>query len=126
VSVVAYSFLCAWTLCFVGLAPPGGGEVESHTALIAPIPLYRMAKDGENDDKDKGKDAGLRGLALAELVMEIIEKSGFFPALGQCSSTKGVQGLQRQLQACKPSSSQLDVLYNLVSPFLLLAAAEKM
>ena len=83
--------------------------------------------DGEDDDKDKGKDAaGLRGLALAELVMEIIEKAGFFPALGQCNSTKGVQGLQHQLQARKPSSSQLDVLYNLVSPFLLLAAAEKM
>ena len=86
-----------------------------------------MAKEGEEDDKDKGKDAvGLRGLALAETVMEIIEQAGFFPALGEYNTTKGVLGLQRQLQARKPSSSQLDVLDNLVSPFLLLAAAEKM
>ncbi|GAB5031591.1 Hypothetical protein NocV09_00601440 [Nannochloropsis oceanica] len=86
-----------------------------------------MAKESDDDKPDKGKDeAGLCGLVLAEVVMEIIEKADFFPALGQCNASKGIQGLQHQVQARKLSSLRLDVLDNLVSPFLLLAAAEKM
>jgi hypothetical protein len=102
-------------------------EVEYNTKASHPTLLNRMVKESGDDERDKGKDAvGLRGLALVEVVMEIIEKADFFPALGQRNASKGIQGLQHQLRARKPSSLHLDVLDNLVSPFLLLAAAEKM
>lgn len=112
---------------------PHHGRLQLHRAPQAFFPLppaqtttHRMAKDGEDDANDREKGAtGFRGQALAQVVLEMVTQAGFFPALGQHNPAKAV-GLQHQLQARKPPSAQLDILDNLISPFLLLAAAEKM
>jgi hypothetical protein len=69
---------------------------------------------------------GKCGYDLIEIVMDMIVSSRFFSALATQDPHAAVQRLQNQLREQKPPSGELSVLDNLISPFLLLAAAEKM
>jgi len=70
--------------------------------------------------------SGKCGYDLIEIVMDLIVSSRFFAALATQDPHAAVQRLQNRLREQKPASGELSVLDNLISPFLLLAAAEKM